>query len=33
MGVIGWFIVVALLGVIAGWIARWYWVDKRKQKA
>lgn len=26
-------ILVGVLGIIAGWTARWYWVDKRKKKA
>ncbi len=33
MAIAGWYVVVGVAGIIAGWIARWYWVDKRKQKA
>ncbi len=33
MGVALAIVLVAVLGIIAGWMARWYWVDKRKKKA
>ena len=26
-------VLVAVVGVVAGWIGRWYWVEKRGHKA
>ena len=33
LAIAGWYIVVGVAGIIAGYIGRWYWVEKRGHKA